>query len=87
MYTWMVCKAAFSRYIGVWLIGEGSGVLVGIHFCGYNQDGTVKGWDALSNVRPWKFETALTLGVCMLSNSAKRSRKSLKLSTSTPMIG
>jgi len=53
---WIICKVALSKYLGVWLVGEGPCTLVGINFGGYNKDGTHKGMRSLSNVNPWLFE-------------------------------
>jgi len=61
VYIWIICKIALTKYIGVWLLGEGPCTLVGINFAGWNKDGSVKGWKLLSNVNPWLFETSLNL--------------------------
>eukprot|EP01119_Soliformovum_irregulare_P005977 TRINITY_DN1770_c0_g1_i1.p1 TRINITY_DN1770_c0_g1~~TRINITY_DN1770_c0_g1_i1.p1 ORF type:complete len:478 (+),score=116.70 TRINITY_DN1770_c0_g1_i1:22-1434(+) len=59
-YVWIVSKVAMSRYLGVWMLGEGSGTLSGMNFEGW-QNGKPKGWRLLSNVDPWRFETTLDL--------------------------
>jgi len=43
-----------TKYIGVWLMAEGSCILFGLGFNGYEKDGTPR-WDGLSNIRPFDF--------------------------------
>lgn len=61
IYAWIVCKVALTRYIGVWVLGEGPCTLVGINFAGYNKDESVKGWNLLTNINPLLFEFSLNL--------------------------
>jgi len=61
LYFWIICKVTLTKYLGVWLIGEGPCTLVGINFAGYNKDGSHKGWRSLSNVDPFLFESSLNL--------------------------
>jgi len=61
VYIWVISKITMSKYLGVWLVGEGPCTLVGLNFGGYNKDGTHKGWRSLSNVNPWLYETSLNL--------------------------
>eukprot|EP01102_Stenamoeba_stenopodia_P003206 TRINITY_DN13135_c0_g1_i1.p1 TRINITY_DN13135_c0_g1~~TRINITY_DN13135_c0_g1_i1.p1 ORF type:complete len:526 (+),score=139.15 TRINITY_DN13135_c0_g1_i1:51-1628(+) len=58
-------KATLQKYIGVWLIVDGSIVLSGLGFGGWNQNketGTYSAkWNGLSNVDPYLFETATNI--------------------------
>jgi lysophospholipid acyltransferase 5 len=56
----IVCKIALMKYVGVWLIAEGSCILCGLGFAGYDEKGKPR-WDAVANVRPYQLETGTTL--------------------------
>jgi len=56
----MICKVSLCKYLGVWLLSEGSCILSGVGFGGYDEKGNAK-WNRLSNIKPWLFETSLTL--------------------------
>jgi len=58
-FMWMVGFLSLRKYLGIWLLGEGALVLVGIAFNGRKNG--VPQWDGLSNVKPYVFETCLTL--------------------------
>jgi len=61
---WLCCKFAFMKYLGIWLLAEGSCILSGIGFNGYSKkpvDNNKALWNATSNVKIWEFETTLSL--------------------------
>lgn len=61
MFYITVCmKFILWRYLGVWLLAEGSCVLAGIGFREYSSDGSLS-WNGLSNVNPYLYETTPTL--------------------------
>nr|CAG8433890.1 8260_t:CDS:2 [Entrophospora candida] len=60
LIMWATGKFAFSKYLGVWSLTEGSCALSGISFNGYDDNGKPE-WNCLSNVDKWKFEFATSL--------------------------
>jgi len=63
---WFICKTILSKYLGVWLISEGSCILAGIGFAGYNKEGKAQ-WNGSANVDPYLYETTLNLQGIVLS--------------------
>jgi len=53
-------KLVLMKYLGVWLLSEGSCVLIGIGFDSYDEKGNAN-WTGLSNVEPYLFETTTNL--------------------------
>ncbi|CAG8607359.1 5216_t:CDS:2 [Paraglomus occultum] len=60
VYFWMVGKFAFSKYLGVWKLVEGSCALLGISFNGFDDNGQPE-WNGLANVESLRFEFATSL--------------------------
>lgn len=56
----MFTDKILSKYLGIWVLNEGSSVLCGIGYNGKTAEGTIK-WDGLSNVKPLQYETGATL--------------------------
>jgi len=56
---WLCCKITMMKYLGVWLVGEGSIILTGIGYAGRKSGVTL--WNGLSNVNPWHYETCINL--------------------------
>jgi len=54
IYAWLILKFVLFRYLGVWMIAEGSSILTGIGFNGYTKDGEAR-WDGVTNVNPWGY--------------------------------
>jgi len=54
IYGWLILKFVLYRYLGVWMITEGSSILTGIGFNGYTKEGEAR-WDGVSNVNPWGY--------------------------------
>jgi len=57
IYLYVSLHSSLIKYLGVWLLSEGSCILAGIGFAGWDKDGKPR-WDGLSNVLPYRFETA-----------------------------
>ena len=57
-YIWMSIFFIRIKYYFAWKVAEGSTVLSGFGFQGYNADGSAKGWHGVSNVDVVAFETA-----------------------------
>ncbi|XP_005109186.2 lysophospholipid acyltransferase 5 [Aplysia californica] len=49
-------KNALHKYVGVWLVTEGSIILTGMSYNGVNELG-VEQWDACKNIRVWHLES------------------------------
>lgn len=58
---WLTGKFVLNKYLGVWIFNEGSCVLSGISFNGFDASGKSAKWDALSNIIPsvYEFPTCL----------------------------
>ncbi|WAR13834.1 MBOA5-like protein [Mya arenaria] len=52
-------KLNISKYVGVWLIGEGSCILTGLTYNGKDKNGNVL-WDGCSNAHIYTFESSAT---------------------------
>ncbi|RHZ44641.1 hypothetical protein Glove_714g4 [Diversispora epigaea] len=63
---WFTGKFAFTKYLGIWTIAEGSCILSGISFNNYNNEGKAE-WNGLANVDKWKFEFATSLSQIVVS--------------------
>ena len=62
------CYFLLSKYLGIWLLGEGSSRLSGIGFGGYDSNG-LPIWNGLANVNPYLYETSTSIqGVVMSFN-------------------
>ncbi|GBB90299.1 hypothetical protein RclHR1_01720020 [Rhizophagus clarus] len=59
-YMWMAGKFSFTKYLGIWTLAEGSCILSGISFNGYDANGNPE-WNGLANVEKMKFEFATSL--------------------------
>ncbi|XP_020602607.1 lysophospholipid acyltransferase 5-like [Orbicella faveolata] len=57
-------KVAFSKYLAVWLLSEGSCIISGISYNGKTEDGKVK-WDGLRNIKLSIYETMYTFQHCV----------------------
>lgn len=67
IYHFITCYVVLSKYLGVWLIGEGSSVLCGIGYAGKSANGETN-WHGLANVNPLVYETSPTItGLIMIS--------------------
>ncbi|ORX53934.1 MBOAT-domain-containing protein [Hesseltinella vesiculosa] len=61
-FMFLVCgKFVFVKYISVWLLNEGACISFGIAYDGEDEQGIAK-FDGLSNILPWTFETATSIG-------------------------
>jgi hypothetical protein len=60
VYHTVTCYVALSKYLGVWLIGEGSSILCGIGYAGKSATGETN-WHGLANVNPYIYETSPTI--------------------------
>ncbi|BFZ24003.1 hypothetical protein BsWGS_27042 [Bradybaena similaris] len=49
-------KNALHKYVGVWLIQEGSIILTGMSYNGVEEKGVAK-WDGCTNIKVWQLET------------------------------
>ncbi|CAG5121954.1 unnamed protein product, partial [Candidula unifasciata] len=49
-------KNALHKYVGVWLIQEGSLILTGMSYNGVDEKGQAK-WDGCTNIKVWQLET------------------------------
>ncbi|KAJ9067820.1 hypothetical protein DSO57_1035290 [Entomophthora muscae] len=58
--VWFTGRTMINKYLGVWALNEGSCVLSGIAFNGYNSQGEAE-WDGLTNIDTYSFETATSL--------------------------
>jgi lysophospholipid acyltransferase 5 len=54
IYGWLILQFVLYRYLGVWMIAEGSSILTGIGFNGYTKEGEPR-WDGVTNVNPWGY--------------------------------
>ncbi|CAG8507532.1 14464_t:CDS:2 [Funneliformis caledonium] len=57
---WFAGKFAFTKYLGIWTLAEGSCILSGISFNGYDDNGKPE-WNGLANVDIMKFEFSTSL--------------------------
>jgi len=60
LHTIIAGRHILWKYLGVWLLAEGSCILVGIGYAGVDKFKNPQ-WNGLSNVLPLKFETTTTL--------------------------
>ncbi|KNE55754.1 hypothetical protein AMAG_01631 [Allomyces macrogynus ATCC 38327] len=60
--AWWCGKTALTKYVGIWLLTDGSCALSGLSFDGLYPDGQTARWTGLSNIRAWAFESATSLG-------------------------
>lgn len=49
------------KYYFVWKIAEGSSIMAGFGFEGYDENGKSKGWSAVENIDIWGFESAANI--------------------------
>lgn len=56
--AWVTLFFVRMKYFFAWKIADGASVLGGFGFQGYNTDGTVVGWDGVSNIDIMAFETS-----------------------------
>lgn len=61
-YTAASGRFALTKYLGVWILNEGGCALAGMSFNGFDLDGKTPLWNGLSNIVPWRFETATSFG-------------------------
>mmetsp|Transcript_37512 Transcript_37512/g.49427 ORF Transcript_37512/g.49427 Transcript_37512/m.49427 type:complete len:542 (+) Transcript_37512:178-1803(+) len=55
-YTWIALLFIRFKYYFAWKVAEGSCIMAGFGFEGYNEDGSVKGWGGTSNMDILGFE-------------------------------
>ena len=58
IFLWMALLAERFKYYFAWKVAEGSSILAGFGFEGYNEEGKVKGWAGVNNIDIIGFETA-----------------------------
>jgi len=64
-YTWVALLFVRCKYYFAWKVAEGSCIMAGFGFEGYKEDGTIEGWNGVSNMDILGFE----LSGCVSQNS------------------
>eukprot|EP01136_Pigoraptor_vietnamica_P031714 Opistho-1_new@92633 len=60
-FIWWMGKFALMKYLGVWLITEGTCVLSGLSYEGKDKDSGRPRWSGLANIKVLRFETSPSL--------------------------
>eukprot|EP01137_Pigoraptor_chileana_P009525 Opistho-2@57941 len=60
-YIWWMGKFALMKYLGVWLVTEGTCVLAGLSFDGYDKASGSPKWQGLANINVVRYETTPSL--------------------------
>lgn len=64
-YYWALGFSYRVKYYSVWSIAEGSCILIGIGYNGYDENTKKFKWNRLQNIDPWKFETGQNVHICL----------------------
>lgn len=64
-YLWVLGISHRLKYYTIWLIAEGSCILCGIGYNGYNAVTETFRWDRVQNIDPFAFETGQNVHVCL----------------------
>ena len=56
LYFVIWIKAIFAKYMGVWLLADGSVAISGLGYNGRERTDWKISWDGVVNVKPWKYE-------------------------------
>lgn len=64
-YLWFLGLAHRLKYYTIWQIAEGSCILCGIGYNGYNEETDSFRWDRVQNIDPWTFEAGQNVHVCL----------------------
>jgi len=63
VFLWVALLAERFKYYFAWKVAEGSSVLAGFGFQGYDKDGKVIGWQGVENIDIVAFETASSVQI------------------------
>lgn len=66
-YLWVLGFSHRLKYYAIWLIAEGSCILCGIGYNGYDAETDSFKWNRVQNIDPYSFETGQNVHICLES--------------------